>query len=261
MESIKELRRICQVSREGESFKEQWFAKHCTRGVSIYFTKFFLIIGASANQVTGLGFFIGIIAGVFLIFPNSIYWIIGALLLLLFSVLDSVDGEVARFRRSASAAGGFWDSVAVMVIWQYTLVCMSFGIYNAIHNVTVFIWCFLAIISVYLYNAPGWLKYPVLHEKELLPNLLDSPKSVENNGKTFIMLIIGLIRPVREFIYPTLIALVIVVLAIIDYYIAPVMIGSFSVDARYIYLTIFALAASAGAISSIYYTVHRQSKF
>lgn len=260
MESIKELRRICQVSRESESFKDSWFAKHCTRRVSIYFTKFFLIIGASANQVTGLGFFIGIIAGVFLVFPSSIYWIIGALLLLLFSVLDSVDGEVARFRRSASAAGAFWDGAAVMVIWQYTLVCMSFGIYNAIHNVTVFIWCFLAIISVFIYNAPGWLKYPILHEKELLPNLLDS-KSVENNGKTFIMLIIRLILPVRDFIYPTWIAIAIVVLAIIDYYIAPVMIGSFSVDARYIYLTIFALAASAGAILSIYYTVHRQSKF
>ncbi len=251
IESIDELRRICQ-SREDQFYQMGWVERNILRRVSIYFTKFFLIIGASANQVTSLSFLIAIIGGVFLTFANPIYWIIGALLLLLFTVLDLADGEVARYRGSASPSGAFWDAITGLAIWQYTLACMSFGIYHAVHNITVFIWGFLAIVSLFLYNASALITYPILHEKGLLSKVLASADSTEDNEESFVMLVI---RRGRRLLHPYMIAFAIVVLAIIDYFISPIMIGSFSFDARYIYLAIYALATLAGASLRIYSTL------
>ena len=107
-EPIKELRDICQYSKADRD-KFHWFTLYFHRSISIYFTKIFLKIGISANQATLIDFFIGIVGGTFFAFGDPKYWAVGVFMFYLAQIFDRVDGEVARYNKSASAAGEYLD--------------------------------------------------------------------------------------------------------------------------------------------------------
>jgi len=151
VESIKELREICQsVDREkGKLPLPVRFA----RKVSIYFTKLLLYTNITANQTTLLFIFIGLLSGLFFTLSNALYNLIGALLLQLWYIFDHVDGEVARYRRTASITGTYIDFLSHSIIHPYIFACITFGLYNIFQNVTIFGFGFLASLSVLLIDA------------------------------------------------------------------------------------------------------------
>lgn len=95
VESIKELRKICQPKPKGREF----LYIRCMRRVSIYFTKPLIMIGATANQVTLLQMLL-MAASLFplVYYGNWLYVILSAVLLNISYLLDHVDGEIARYR-------------------------------------------------------------------------------------------------------------------------------------------------------------------
>ena len=105
-ESIKELRRICQ---EPTKNTDSWYYRNFPRRISIYFTKILLITGFTANQVTVLALAMSIISGILLSFGDPFHSVIGALLFQVRNILDCVDGEIARYRGSASISGEYLE--------------------------------------------------------------------------------------------------------------------------------------------------------
>ena len=255
-ESIKELRIICQKSRESEFYYSGWVDRNLYRRVSIYFTKLFLKIGISANQATIMSFFILVIAGVFFLLGKPWHWIIGALLIYLFDILDRVDGEIARYNKSASVRGGYLDGATYFLGWPFVLACMSFGLYSSLQHISVFMLGFLTVVSFLLFYALQWLEYHILHERGLLPQAVrntssEKPKETDST-------IISLGRTAFSF-YAS--AITILVVSIVDYFLSPTtggyipLMGSLAINARYLYLAIYGVAMLVAVIARIFYTI------
>lgn len=106
MESISELRKICQSTRPSifEDFLSKWYYK-----VAIYFTWVCLKCRMSANQVTVLSGIVSILGAIFLISNNSFIVLLGVICFHLFAILDMSDGEVARYRKQGGVAGHYLD--------------------------------------------------------------------------------------------------------------------------------------------------------
>lgn len=144
VESIKELREVCQKGKIER-----------VRRISVYLTKLLLYTPITANQVTLLMTSVGIAIGI--LFSFGIYWysIIGALLFPFYYILDHVDGEIARYRGTASLMGSYIDQLSHNVIYPFIFVGISFGVYANSHSIIVFIFGFSASIFLPL----KWLVY------------------------------------------------------------------------------------------------------
>jgi len=239
MESIKELRQICQESRDDVLYQRSWFDRNFTRRLSIYFTKPFLKLGMSANQATAVDFAIGLAAGVMLTFANPAFWLIGIALFYLYFVFDCVDGEIARYRKTSSPIGSFLDGGLGLLMWPYILACMAFGISNAVNNNVVYVFGFLAAIGWLLYTASALFPYPILHSIGRLPEVVETSDKIT---EPLIMQLGRTIFGTRGFI-PAIIAV-----TVLDWVINPFAVGSFTMNARFIYLAVFALATIAGIV-------------
>ena len=106
MESIPELRRICQSTRPSifEDFLSKWYYK-----VAIYFTWICLQCRMSANQVTVLSGVVTILGAGLLASSNTWLVLCGVICFHLFAILDMSDGEVARYRKQGGVAGHYLD--------------------------------------------------------------------------------------------------------------------------------------------------------
>ena len=239
MESIKELRNICQETRDDLLYQRNWFDRNFTRRISMYLTKPFLAMGLSANQVTAISLLVGLAAGVLLVFPNPVLWLVGIPLLYLYFVLDCVDGEIARYRKTSSLVGSYLDGGLGMLMWPYVLACMTFGISNAVQDNTVFIFGFLAAAGWLLYTASALFPYPILHSRGLLPEAVETSDRIT---EPLIMRLGRAVFGIRGF-FP-----VVLVVTIVDLFVTPITFGQFTMNARFAYLAVFALATVVGIV-------------
>ncbi|MBA7618392.1 hypothetical protein ES703_25718 [subsurface metagenome] len=134
MESIKELRVICQSGHESSGY-----LKHVNRRISIYITKLLLHTPITGNQVTLFGILLGIASGILFSFGNYWYSIAAALLINLSEELDYVDGEVARYRGTSSPLGHYLDILGHIIVYPTLFMGIAYGIYNNFHNPIIFI--------------------------------------------------------------------------------------------------------------------------
>jgi phosphatidylglycerophosphate synthase len=135
MESIKELREICQGYRN----TEEWYVRLVLRPISIYLTKFFILIGVSANQITYLSIPIGIVGCLLYSMGGYFYSVAAILTFHLFIILDCCDGEVARYRKTTgSALGLFLDVLGHDLTYSIFFMCMGIGLFR-LHNNYIFL--------------------------------------------------------------------------------------------------------------------------
>lgn len=126
MESIKRLREICQPkSSKKIPYTEQFYRKF-----SIYPTKFLLSkTNISANQVTVFSILVGILAGVFFSFGKSWTMLIGAVLLNGWYFIDHLDGEIAKYRRTSSLTGQYFDLMNHYIVHPIVFFGLGIGLY------------------------------------------------------------------------------------------------------------------------------------
>lgn len=117
MESIKELRVKLQTDVLGHPILQ--------RVLSIYLTRLFLMTNISANQVTILMVFVGVLAAIPLFFG---YIWTGLFLSYLCIVLDASDGEVARYRRTHSLRGIYLDLVNHLMTQALFFLALGFAV-------------------------------------------------------------------------------------------------------------------------------------
>lgn len=121
--SIAELRAVCQPPGIiGRRSDEHWAGRLYMRGVSVYVTRVALRWGLSADAVTLLMLFVGL-AGAGLLFVAGLWpAIVAALAVQTYLLLDCVDGEVARWRKTESARGVYLDRISHYLVEGLLLI-------------------------------------------------------------------------------------------------------------------------------------------
>lgn len=125
MESIKELRKVCYPESKASTERRMPYLRFFTRRFSIYFTKFFLKIGLTANQVTFIDFLLNIFLCFLFIRGGRLSFLLAAILLQFWIILDCSDGEVARYR-GGSKEGSTVDALGAD--FCYTTLFLSIGL-------------------------------------------------------------------------------------------------------------------------------------
>jgi len=164
---IKELRRICQHSKDDEP---DWFLENVDRKISIYVTKLILHLPLTGNHVTLLDILVGVAAGVFLATGELYLMLVGALLWNLFIVFDCVDGEVARYRNEQSVRGLYLDVMGHYIVDPVTFLGLAIGLYSITGDVIVLICGFSAAVSRMLIRLAHQSSYITFIIQSLKPS-------------------------------------------------------------------------------------------
>ena len=108
-----------------------YISRYINRRVSGRITLFIVRkgIGVTPNQVSLISFIIGVIAGISYLLFNPL---LAGILVQVSSIIDGVDGELARILKKTSRFGGFLDAVLdrvvdIFVVSAYTLYLLNNG--------------------------------------------------------------------------------------------------------------------------------------
>lgn len=141
------MRQICQSSRKN---CDTWHGRNIARPISIYITILFLKLNINANTATAIFVLTGIIASISMVFGNDSRFIIAALLMQLWYILDHVDGEIARYRKQTSLTGVYFDHVAHYIVHPLFFFCLGLGLYLRNNSFFILSAGFLAALSTML---------------------------------------------------------------------------------------------------------------
>jgi len=181
MESIKELRKICQSPRDLHN-PDSFLGQRFWRFFSIYITKLLLYTPIKPDHITFFMIFWGFLAGFFFSIGTYKYMIIGTIVLEFFMVLDALDGEVARYKKLFSVRGGFLDIIAHMTNTIGPFIGMTIGLYK--YNPSVYIvlaGLSASAFSLFCFNIQA-ISHHVLF-KEFLKRLAEKKLTKTTTGK------------------------------------------------------------------------------
>ena len=105
-----------------------WLVKFVVRPVSFYLSVLFIELSFSANGVTWLSMLLGVIGSLFLALGSG-FELIGCLLLIIWLVLDHVDGNLARHYKTQSKYGDFLDTIACYLVLALFPLGLGVGAY------------------------------------------------------------------------------------------------------------------------------------
>ena len=131
VESIKKLREICQKPVISSN---TWYQRKFIRRISIYLTWLFIQFRISGNVASIIMLITGIIATSFFTLGNYSNYIMGALLLQFWYVLDHIDGELARYWKKTSAKGIFIDKLNHHIVHPFIFLALGIGMYRQFNN-------------------------------------------------------------------------------------------------------------------------------
>jgi len=127
-----------KACREHTQPFEDAFIRLVLRRISIRITKYFVRTRVTPNQITVLGFLVGVLAAFCFALGEYTYLVVGAILIQLSFIFDLVDGEVARVESMQSLAGAWLDPVLDMIRTGLLFLGMAFGLWTQTNN--VFVW-------------------------------------------------------------------------------------------------------------------------
>lgn len=124
-------------------------------------------LGLSANQLTLLGFLLGIVAACLIAFE---LYLLGAAFILLSRLLDALDGAVARLTQ-ATDAGGFLDIALDFVF--YASIPLAFAVSDPARNALPA----AVLLAAFIGTGSSFLAFAVMAAKRGLSNLATPNKS------------------------------------------------------------------------------------
>jgi phosphatidylglycerophosphate synthase len=107
-----------------ESFLSQRFE----RKVSLAITRRLLQTRVTPNQISIASILLGVFSALLFLGESRILHVTGALLLLLSSIVDGCDGELARLRFQESRGGSWLDFLGDNVVHLSVFLCLGFGL-------------------------------------------------------------------------------------------------------------------------------------
>jgi phosphatidylglycerophosphate synthase len=119
MESVKELDKICFRPNQKNNIYQK---------IAPYVTKILLLLHFNANQTSTMGFVLGVIASIFFISSNPLFYVIGGIFLFFVMVFDCCDGKIARYnKKEVGGLGGFFDWFGHQSKFL-VILCLTFGL-------------------------------------------------------------------------------------------------------------------------------------
>jgi phosphatidylglycerophosphate synthase len=131
-------------------------AKHLNRPISAQLTRWVIRTPVTPNQTTLFAFLLGAV-GVYFVFKGG-YWnlVLGAALLQLNSVVDGIDGELARVRIQSSEFGAYLDSVCDEIINALLFVAIGYNLAQVTGwSPYIFVGIFTGTVA-FLYSLVHW---------------------------------------------------------------------------------------------------------
>jgi len=145
---------------ETKNKDDEWWSSFITSPLAIVGN--YIVVDVkwlTPNIITLFSFIIAIIAALFIIVGGTMNFIIAAGLIHLSHVLDCMDGQMARYRKTTSPSGAYFDKLTDQI--QITLWFGSIG-YAAYVQSQDILPVFLAFIGVAFYSLRGYVKYTAI---------------------------------------------------------------------------------------------------
>ena len=109
------------------------------RRISCYFSIFFARLGLKPAGATMIDFLFGCLAALAIVFQ---YYLLGILLICLFSIWSCVDGEIARLSKRSSRTGDFFDTLTDRSIELVVVIAL----FSSVHAVDRQVNSYLSLI-------------------------------------------------------------------------------------------------------------------
>jgi len=140
---------------------DEWWSSFVTSPLAIAVN--YLVVDIkylTPNLITLISFITAIIASLFIIAGGSTNFMIAAGLIHLSHVFDCMDGQMARYRKTTSLSGGYYDKLTDQIQVILWFGAIGYAAYFQSHEVLP---VFLAFIGVAFYSLRGYVKYVVIY--------------------------------------------------------------------------------------------------
>ncbi len=140
---------------------DEWWSSFITSPLAIavnYFVVDFKWL--TPNKITLISFLTAIASVLFIIAGGTQNFIIAAVLIHLSHVFDCMDGQMARYRKTTSLSGSFYDKLTDQIQVTLWFGAIGYAAYSQSHNILP---VFLAFIGVAFYSLRGYVKYVTIY--------------------------------------------------------------------------------------------------
>ena len=140
---------------------DEWWSSFVTSPLAIvvnYFVVDFKWL--TPNKLTLISFLTAIVSVLFIIAGGTQNFIIAAVLIHLSHIFDCMDGQMARYRKTTSLSGSYYDKLTDQIQVTLWFGAIGYASYNQSHSVLP---VFLAFIGVAFYSLRGYVKYVTLY--------------------------------------------------------------------------------------------------
>lgn len=158
MENLKELKDICQ--KPDYKTRGNWMARNITRDMALPLSWLILHTPATANHVTFISLIVGLAGGYMFSVGTPFAFLLGALLIQLWYLLDHVDGHIARYKGQSSLTGVYFDYITHYIVHAAIFIGIGAGVTATDGRATFLIMGFLAAFGVTFLN----LVYDVMYK-------------------------------------------------------------------------------------------------
>jgi phosphatidylglycerophosphate synthase len=139
------IKKIKQKGQPNEGLLDDFYEAKILRRVSPYLTKLFIDLHVSANFVTLISMIVVLAAGVLFIYFDKFLLISWILYLIVYNLLDNVDGEVARTTNTQSQLGRKMELATHILVNTSFLFFTGTGIYLRSPSIA---WIIIPILSI-----------------------------------------------------------------------------------------------------------------
>ena len=187
-----------------------FISRFLNRRISFRITRFIIDhnIELSPNQVSIISCILGVFSAFFFIFNLPV---LGGIGVQISSIIDGVDGELARLKGLSSKFGGFFDAILDRIVDIITLICVFIYISSIYgENVLINIFCFLALsgdLMVSYIHARGEAS---LHTH---PALLGIKCFISRDVRLFLIFLFSLF----ELIFQGIVLFAVIIIAFLSY--------------------------------------------
>ncbi|EDP99766.1 CDP-alcohol phosphatidyltransferase family protein [Shewanella benthica] len=140
---------------------DEWWSSFVTSPLAIVLNYFVVDIKwFTPNKITLISFITAVIAAVFIVIGGVQNFIIAAILIHLSHVFDCMDGQIARYRKTSSISGCYYDKLTDQIqvfIWFSAIAYAAFMQSGSVAPV------FLALVGIAFYSLRGYSKYVTIY--------------------------------------------------------------------------------------------------
>lgn len=146
---------------ETKTKDDEWWSSFVTSPLAIIANYFVVDYKwLTPNLITLFSFIVAIIATVFIVIGGTVNFIIAAVLIHFSHILDCMDGQMARYRKTSSRSGSYFDKLTdqiQVIIW---FGAIGYAAYLQTQDVLP---VFLAFAGVAFYSLRGYVKYVTIY--------------------------------------------------------------------------------------------------